>query len=111
MTTATALAFILLGCFNSGFEPIWPNPGTIVAKAVGPDEAAVAILISKKEKWTYPFEIRDAESGDPLAQRDITAPIGHHELVVSIHWVDSRRAEATIDRDFGDNNIQIILSY
>jgi hypothetical protein len=111
MTTATALAFILLGCFDSSFEPVWPNSGTIVAKAVAPAEDVVAMLISKKERGHYWFEIRESGSGVSLARTAISAPIGYHQHVVSIQWVDSRRAEATIDRDFGDHNIKIALSY
>ena len=111
MTTATALAFMLLGCFDITFEPIWPHPGTIVAKSVAPDEAAVAMLIFKNKRGDYQFEIRDSGSGDTLARTTISAPIGYHEHVVSIHWVDTRRVEATIDRDFGDNNLKFTLSY
>ena len=110
-TTATVCAFMLLGCFDSTSEPVWPDAGTIVVRAVAPDEATVAMLISKKERGTYQFEIRDFKSGDALAQREISAPIGYHEHIASIDWVDSRHAEATIDRDFGDNNIQFTLSY
>ena len=111
VTSVTVLAYMLLGCFDSTFEPVWPDAGTIVASAVAPDEAAVAMLITKKNRGTYQFEIRDSESGDQLSQREISAPIGYHEHVVSIGWIDSRHVEATIDRDFGDNNIQFTLSY
>ena len=111
VTTATVLAFTLPGCFDSSFEPSWPNPGTIVAEAVAPDEAVVAQLVSKKERGHYQFEIRDSRSGVTLARRAISSPIGYHEHVISIHWIDSRCAEAIIDRDFGDNNIQFTLSY
>ena len=111
MTTTTALAFMILGCFEGNFEPVWPKPGTIVATAVAPDETAVAMLISKNERGHYQFEIRDSASGNTLARTAISAPIGYHGHVVSIHWVNSRRAEATIDRDFGDNNIHFTLSY
>lgn len=111
VTTTTALAFMLLGCFDSTFELVWPNPGTTVATAVAPDETVVAMLISKKESGHYQFEIHDTRPGDTLARTAISAPIGYHEHVVSIHWVDGRRAEATIDRDFGDNIIQFTLSY
>ena len=111
VTAVIALAFTLLGCSDSTFEPAWPKPGTIAATAVSPDEAAVAMLITKKERGHYQFEICDTGSGVTLARTAISAPIGYHEHVVSIHWVNSRRAEATIDRDFGDNNIQFNLSY
>jgi hypothetical protein len=109
--TTTAFAFMLLGCFDGTFEPEWPDPGTVMAKAVAPNETAVAMLISKNERGHYQFEIRDSRSGHTLARKAISAPIGYHEHVVSIQWVDNRRAEATIDRDFGDNNLQFILSY
>ena len=102
MTAAIALAFTLLGCSDGTFEP---------ATAVSPDEAAVAMLITKKERGHYQFEIRDTGSGVTLARTAVSAPIGYHEHVVAILWVDSRHAEATIDRDFGDNNIQFNLSY
>ena len=105
------ITFLLIGCFDDTFEPAWPNPGTIVASAVAPNEAAVAVMISEYERGHYRFEIQDSGSGDILAQTAISAPIGYHEHVVSVRWVDSRRAEATIDRDFGDNNIQTTLSF
>ena len=111
MTTAIVLAFMLLGCSDSTFEPVWPDAGTIVARAVSPDEAAVAMLVSKQERGAYQFEICDSKSDDVLAQREISLTIGYHVHVVSIDWVDSRHVEATIDRDFGDNNIQFTLSY
>lgn len=111
LITTTALAFMLLSCFDSTFEPVWPNPRTTMATAVAPDETAVAMLISKKARGHYQFEIRDIRSGDTLAITAISVPIGYHEHVVSIHWVDRRHAEATIDRDFGDNNIHFTLSY
>jgi len=82
-----------------------------MAKTVAPDKDIVAMLISKKERGHYWFEIRESGSGVTLARTTISAPIGYHEHVVSINWVGSRRAEATIDRDFGDNNIKFILSY
>ena len=109
--TATALALMLLGCFDSTFEPAWPNQETTMATAMAPDEATVAMLISMKERGHYQFEIRDSGTGDTLARTVISAPIGYHEHIVSIHWVNNRSAEATIDRDFGDNNIQFTLSY
>jgi hypothetical protein len=108
---ATILAFMLCACIDGTLEPVWPNPGTIVATAVAPDETAVAMLISKIERGHYQFEIRDSGSGDTLARKAIYAPIGYHEHVISIIWADSRHAEATIDRDFGDNNLQFTLSY
>lgn len=111
VTRTIALAFMLLGCFDSTFEPVWPNPGTTVATAVAPDETSVAMLISKKERGHYQFEIRNTISEDTLARMAISAPIGYHEHVVSIYWIDNQRAEATIDHDFGDNNIQFTLSY
>ena len=78
---------------------------------MAPDETVVAMLISRKEKGAYRFEIRDIDSGKTLAQTTISAPIGYHEHVVSISWVDQRRAQVTIDRDFGENNMQFSLSY
>ena len=111
VTAAIAFAFTLLGCSDSTFEPAWPSPGTLVATAVSPDEAAVAMLISRKERGHYQFEIRDTGAGVTLARKAISAPIGYHEHVVAILWVNSRHAEATIDRDFGDNNLQFNLSY
>ena len=89
-TAAIAFAFTLLGCSDSTFEPAWPNPGTIVATAVSADEAAVAMVISKKERGHYQFEIRDTASGNTLARTAISAPIGYHGHVVSIHWVNRR---------------------
>jgi hypothetical protein len=109
--TAAALAFTLLACFNGTFEPAWPDPGTIVAMAASPDEAAEALLISRNERGHYHFEIRDSASGDALARTAIAAPLGHHEHVVSLRWADTRRVEVTIDYDFGDNNLQFRLSY
>ncbi len=111
VTAAIAFAFMLFGCSDSTFEPAWPDPGTIVATTVSPDGTAVALLISRKERGHYNFEIRDTGSGVTLARTAISAPIGYHEHVVGILWVDNRHAEATIDRDFGDNNIQSKLSY
>ena len=108
---ATALAFTLLACFNGTWETAWPDSGTIVAAAVAPDEAAEAVLISGNERGHYQFEIRNPGSGDTIAQTAISAPLGYHEHVVSIHWADARRAEATIDHDFGDDLLQFSLSY
>ena len=107
----TALAFLLVGCLNGIFEPAWPDPGTIVTTAVAPDEAAEAVLISSKEPGHYHFEIRDPASGGTLARREISAPLGYHDHVVSIQWLDTRRAEAIIDHDFGDNDLKFTLSY
>lgn len=110
--TATALAFALLGCFDRTFEPAWPDEGTIVATALSPDHAAQAMLIAAVQRGHYRFEIQDAESGATLAHTAISAPLGYHEHIVSISWApDSRHSQATIDYDFGDNNLQFRLSY
>jgi hypothetical protein len=82
VTAAIAFAFTLLGCLDNTFEPAWSKPGTIVATAVSPDETAVAMLITKKERGHYHFEIRDTGSGVTLARTAISAPIGYHEHVV-----------------------------
>ena len=82
-----------------------------MAMAASPDEAAEAVLISANDRGHYHFEIRDSGSGDALARTAISAPLGYHEHVASIHWADTRRAEVTIDHDFGDNNLQSSLSY
>ncbi len=111
LTVVIAIVFMLLGCFDFSFEPDWPEPGTIMATAASPDQAAVAKLITKKERGHYQFEIRDSGSGDMLAQSVISAPVGYHEHLVSIDWVERKRAEATIDRDFGDYNLKFTLSY
>ncbi len=111
MSSVTILSLMLLGCFDSTIEPVWPDTGTIIAEVVSPDEEALAMVISNKERGTYQFEIREYKSGDSLAQREISSPIGYHEHVVSIVWLDSRQAEASIDRDFGDNDIKFTLSY
>jgi hypothetical protein len=107
----SALALTLLACFTVTSEPSWPDPGTIVAVALSPDEAAQAVLISSNERGLYDFEIRDSGSGGTLARTTISAPLGYHEHLVSIHWAGTRRAEAIIDYDFGDNNLQFTLSY
>ncbi len=111
VVVTTAVTLMLIGCFGDTFEPAWPDPGTIVASALAPNEVAVAVLICENERGHYRFEIKAYRSGDILAQTVISAPVGYHEHVVSVRWVDSRRAEATIDRDFGDNNIQATLSF
>ena len=51
--TTTSLAFTMVACFNGRFEPAWPDPGTIVAMAASPDEAAEAVLISSNERGHY----------------------------------------------------------
>ena len=111
IATAITFACMLLGCLDNTFEPEWPKPGTIVAKSVAPDEAVVAVVISKRKKGAYWFKIRDVNSGKTLAQTTISGPIGYHEHIVSISWVNRRSAQVTIDRDFGDNNLEFSLSY
>jgi hypothetical protein len=105
------IAFLLLACFDGMLEPAWPDPGTVVATAVAPDGAAKAMLTSGKDRGHYQFEIRNPESGDTLARTTISAPLGYHEHVVSLHWAGNRRAVATIDRDFGEDNLRFSLSY
>jgi hypothetical protein len=111
LVVPAAFAFALFGCFDVTSKPAWPDPGTIVTAAVAPDQAAEAMLISSEQRGRYQFEVRDSESGDTLARTEISAPLGYHEHVVSIHWLDTRRAEATIDHDFGDSNLKFTLSY
>ena len=108
---STTLACVLLGCFDVMSEPTWPHSGAIVTKALAPDQAAEAVLTASKERGRYLFEIRESESGDTLAQIEISAPLGYHEHVISLHWPETRRAEATIDHDFGDSNLKFTLSY
>ena len=64
---STTLACVLLGCFDVMSEPTWPHSGTIVTKALAPDQAAEAVLTASKERGRYLFEIRESESGDTLA--------------------------------------------
>jgi hypothetical protein len=92
-------------------EPTWPNSGTIVAKALAPDQVAEAVLIASKERGRYLFEIRKSESGGTLAQIEIPAPLGYHEHVIYLDWPESRQVEVTIDHDFGDNNLKFTVSY
>ena len=79
--------------------------------ALAPDQAAEAVLIASKERGRYLFEIREPDSGDTLAQIEISTPLGYHEHIIHLHWPETRRAEATIDYDFGDNNLKFTLSY
>jgi len=70
------------------------------------------MLISALQRGHYRFQIQDAESGTTLAHTTVSAPLGHHEHIVSIRWApDSRHSQATIDYDFGDNSLQFGLSY
>ena len=82
-----------------------------MTKALAPDQAAEAVLTASKERGRYMFEIRESESGDTLAQTEISAPLSYHEHIIYLDWPDTRRAEATIDYDFGDNNLKFNLSY
>lgn len=107
----TVLACVLLGCFDDMSEPTWPHSGTIVTKALAPDQAAEAVLTAGKEPGRYLFEIRESESGESLARIEISAPLGYHEHVISLHWLETRQAEVTIDHDFGDTNLKFTLSY
>ena len=108
---STTLACLLLGCFDAMSRPTWPPSGTIVIKALAPDQASEAVLIASKERGRYLFEIRDSKAADILAQIEISAPLSYHEHIVYLHWPATRRAEATIDYDFGDNNLKFTLSY
>ena len=107
----TMLACALFGCFDDIAEPTWPHSGTIVTKALAPDQVSEAVLIASNERGHYLFEIRESQSGNTLAQIEISAPLGYHEHVIYVHWPDSRRAEATIDHDFGNDKLSFTLSY
>ena len=82
-----------------------------MTKALAPDQAAEAVLTASKERGRYLFEIRESKSGGTLAQTEISAPLSHHEHIIYLHWAETRRVEATIDYDFGDNNLKFTLSY
>jgi len=106
-----AFACAILGCTDEMLVPTWPHSETIVARALAPDQAAEAVLTTTRERGQYWLEIRETESGDTFARIKISAPLGYHEHIVSLHWPEIRRAEVTIDHDFGDNNLKFILSY
>ncbi len=98
---ATAIA--LGGC--SG--PLWesPIPGAVMAERTSPDSSLLARVIAAKSKGTYTLEVHDVRTGDVLAERTITAPVGYHAHIVTLAWSeDGRLVTATIDHDFGDDN-------
>ena len=111
LSMATLLACVLPGCDDVMPEPAWPRSGHIVARTLAPDKVAEAVLVASPERGRYSFEIRESGSGDVLAQVEISAPTGYHEHVISLHWPEPRRAETTIDHDFGDNSLNFTLSY
>jgi len=106
-----ALSCMLLGCADEMLEPTWPNSETIVARALAADQAAEAVLTTSKERGRYLFDIREFESGETLARIIISAPLSYHEHIITLEWPEARRAEVTIDYDFGDNNLKYMLSY
>ena len=106
-----ALSCVLFGCADEMLKPAWPQWFPIVARSLSPDKAAEAVLTTGKERGQYLFEIREFESDNTLARRKISAPLSYHEHIISLQWTETHQAEVTIDYDFGDNNLEFVLSY
>jgi protease II len=77
-----------------------------MAERSSPDNSLLAHVIAAKAQGTYTLQVRDVRRGDILAKQTIATPVGYHAHIVSLTWSeDSRIVTATIDHDFGDDNI------
>jgi hypothetical protein len=85
-----------------------PRQGTIVAERPSPDGVYTARVTAADSAGHYVFTLR--HDGDVVVSREISAPVGYHSQIVRVDWApDGSRAIATIDHDFGDNNIRVAL--
>ena len=115
LVSALGLALLLAMCVwlltpRDIFTWDAPPRGTVVAESVSPDRALVARVIAGAGKGQYVFELRRAQGGELMASEAIAAPVGYHQHIVKVRWVNgSARAVATVDHDFGENNLDFQL--
>ncbi len=104
LTLIFATAIALVSCSGPLWKP--PIPGSVMAERSSPDNSLLAHVIAAKAQGTYTLQVRDVRRGDILAKQTIETPVGYHAHIVSLTWSeDSRIVTATIDHDFGDDNI------
>jgi hypothetical protein len=85
-----------------------PAAGSVLAQRRSPDSTLVATVTATPQAGHYMFAL--TRDGQVVASREISAPVGYHEHIVRVEWVaDGSRAIATIDADFGDNNVRVAL--
>jgi len=89
-----------------GWDP--PQEGTVLAERPSPDGAYTARVTAADNAGHYVFTLR--HDGDVVMTREISAPVGYHPQIVRVEWArDGSRAIATIDHDFGENDIRVAL--
>lgn len=94
---------LLFGCTNHYWKP--PNTGSVMVELKSPDNCLYARVIATEVPGTYKFEVRHIQSGQVLAEKNISAPIGYHPHLVTLVWDRAGRTVwVTIDHDFGDGN-------
>ena len=110
LVLCAVVASVTASC--SGPEGWWePLPaGTVVLEKPSPNLEFSAAVVAKEEPGSYRLEIQNQRSQERLASRIIAAPVGYHAHLITLEWGhDSRRVIATIDYDFGDNNLAFEL--
>lgn len=91
-----------------GWDP--PPAGTVLAERLSPDGAFLATVAAADSIGHYVFTMRVARTGEVAATRGISAIVGYHAHIVRVEWIsDGSRAIATIDHDFGENNVRVAL--
>ncbi len=108
---SAVLAFMTAGCSHSD-EPWEPLPaGTLVVESPSPERGLSAVVIAQQTPGGYTLEIRDARNQETLSGKDIAAPVGYHPHLITLKWSpDGAQVVATIDHDFGDNNLLFELA-
>ena len=63
-----------------------PHPGSVLAQSTAPNGTLVARVLSENVAGSYAFELRANPSGDLVAVREISAPVGYHPQIVTLEW-------------------------
>ena len=99
-----AAAIGLFGCSGPLWEP--PVPESVIAESYSPDKSLLGRVIAAEDQGTYTLEVHNLRKGDVIDRRTIVAPVGYHKHIVSLAWSENGRIiTATIDHDFGEDNI------
>ena len=89
-----------------GWDP--PRQGTVLADRPSPDGTYTARVTASDRAGHYIFTLR--HDGEVVVTHEISAPVGYHAQLVKVEWaVDGTSAIATIDHDFGENNVRDTL--
>lgn len=99
------LVLLVTGCWDF-FSWDKPKTGTAVAELLSPDKTLSAKVIATNVEETYRFVIIENKNRTKLAEKSISIPNEYHEPIISLKWSsDGHSVLATIDHDFGENNI------